>query len=249
MLGARQFDPVTSCDNVGRVDIVNADTTITVVAFSLHPGGELLPLRSATVAGRGYNVYASTNSIYVASGNFNWAAETTTVLAFTMIPGDYADANPAGRVGPGVAFRGLASVNGTILNQWSMDEGPGQTLRVATHTNSWSMPPATRVTGGVSNVFIVNASDGAATNQALLSSAVYAPSGAFPVVGALYGLAPGERIKAARFMGNRLYLVTFVQIGAYHGVHDYFGARADVSRLISDGVWRWCGRDRPAVRD
>jgi len=193
---ASSFLPIDACRNVGYSTAVNPDGTVTVVGFSLRVGSELLPLRTATVAGRGFNVYASTSAIYVASGNFNWRRESTSVLVFDMLPGTHG-------VGPGARFRGMADVPGTILSQWSLDEGPGDTLRVATHTSQWSMPLASRVLGGVNNVFIVNASRATGVASGSL----------FPVVGSLLGLAPGEKIYATRFMGDRLYMVTFVRIG------------------------------------
>ena len=198
------FTPITDCEQVGWVNTINADTTVTVVGFSLVPGGELLQLRSDTVAGRGFNVYASPTAIYVASGNFNWQQERTVVLVFDLVPGDYGAAT---KRGPGAAFRGIGSVPGTILSQWSMDEGADGSLRIATHTNQLSMSVRRWVRNGVNNVFVVNAT---ATTGAALSAA---GARILPTVGALTGLAPGETIKASRFIGDRLYLVTFVRVG------------------------------------
>jgi len=78
-------------------------------------------------------------------------------------------------------------VPGRVLNQFSMDEHDGY-FRIAT-TNG-------RVSRGGSstsnNVYVLNASLG--------------------VVGSLEGLAPGEDIYSARFMGRRCYLVTFKKV-------------------------------------
>jgi len=73
-------------------------------------------------------------------------------------------------------------VKGWLLNQFSMDEKDGM-LRVAT-TTSWSEPE--------NGVYVLNSN--------------------LSVVGSLEGLAPTERIFAARFLGDTLYLVTFLQI-------------------------------------
>ncbi|UCE80462.1 MAG: beta-propeller domain-containing protein [Methanobacteriota archaeon] len=73
-------------------------------------------------------------------------------------------------------------VRGWLLNQFSMDEKDGM-LRVAT-TTSWSAPE--------NNVYVLSSN---------LSEK-----------GVLEGLAPTERIYAARFMGDTLYLVTFLQV-------------------------------------
>ena len=78
-------------------------------------------------------------------------------------------------------------VPGRVLNQFSMDEHDGH-FRIATTNGHVSR-------GGSStsnNVYVLNASLG--------------------VVGSLEGLAPGEDIYSARFMGRRCYLVTFKKI-------------------------------------
>ena len=84
----------------------------------------------------------------------------------------------------GLSMTPLASgdVMGWLLNQFSMDEKDG-ILRVAT-TTSWVEP----------------------------ENCVYVLSSNMSVVGSLEGLAPTERIYAARFLGDTLYLVTFLQI-------------------------------------
>ena len=74
------------------------------------------------------------------------------------------------------------NVHGWLLNQFSMDERGGM-LRVAT-TTSWIEPQ--------NSVFVLDSD--------------------LAVLGSLEGLAPTERIFAARFMGDTLYLVTFRQI-------------------------------------
>jgi uncharacterized secreted protein with C-terminal beta-propeller domain len=78
-------------------------------------------------------------------------------------------------------------VPGRVLNQFSMDEHDGY-FRIATTNGHVSR-------GGSStsnNVYVLNASLG--------------------VAGRLEGLAPGEEIYSARFMGRRCYLVTFKKV-------------------------------------
>src|SRR5207247_4143430 len=76
---------------------------------------------------------------------------------------------------------------GTILNQYSMDEAGGY-LRVATTLGQWT-PEGSRT-----------------------SAAVYVFDDLLNPVGSLTGLAEGERIFAARFLGDRAYLVTFRRV-------------------------------------
>jgi len=73
-------------------------------------------------------------------------------------------------------------VTGWLLNQFSMDEHESF-LRVAT-TTDWANP----------------------------ENAIYVLDDALDVVGSLEGLAPDERIYSARFLGDKLYLVTFRQM-------------------------------------
>ena len=74
------------------------------------------------------------------------------------------------------------NVGGWLLNQFSMDEEDGM-LRIAT-TTSWLEP----------------------------ENCVYVLDSQLAEMGSLEGLAPSERIYAARFLGDTLYLVTFRQI-------------------------------------
>lgn len=80
-----------------------------------------------------------------------------------------------------------ARIPGTILNQFSMDEAGGY-FRVATTLGEWS-------TGGRNT-----------------SAAVFTLDASLEPAGALTGLAPEERVYAARFLGDRAYLVTFRQV-------------------------------------
>ena len=80
-----------------------------------------------------------------------------------------------------------ARIPGTILNQFSMDEADGY-LRVATTVGQWSP-------------------EGQET-----SAAVYTFDSLLNPIGNLAGLAAGERVFAARFIGDRAYLVTFRRV-------------------------------------
>ena len=86
------------------------------------------------------------------------------------------------------SIEGIAdgSVPGWVLNQFSMDESEGY-FRIATTTGySWG------VASSKNNVYVLDPQ--------------------MKVVGRLEDLAPGEQIYSARFMGDRLYLVTFKKV-------------------------------------
>ncbi len=80
---------------------------------------------------------------------------------------------------------GQGEVPGTILNQFSMDEHEGY-FRIATTTGEmWSTDEGT----SKNNIYVLN-------DQ-------------MNIAGRLENIAPGERIYSTRFMGDRVYMVTF----------------------------------------
>lgn len=91
-----------------------------------------------------------------------------------------------GRIG----YDGTGDVPGHLLNQFSMDEY-GNHLRVATTVEGWS--------GG----------------KGYLYNSVYVLNREMKRVGELEYIAPDERIYATRFMGDRLYMVTFKRIDPF----------------------------------
>jgi uncharacterized secreted protein with C-terminal beta-propeller domain len=88
--------------------------------------------------------------------------------------------------GQTLTFQATGSVPGYIINQYSMDEYNGY-FRVATTTDSGSWFTQNQQ----NNLYVLNMN--------------------LTVVGKLENMAPGESIYAARFMGDRCYLVTFKQ--------------------------------------
>ncbi len=140
-------------------------------------------------------------------------------------------------LGPSIAYIGKGVVPGALLNQFSMDESNGF-LRVAT-TLSEVFRTHIRVLGGPAQVGLPpspqaeateeSASDAETSDDAIAkgepvppgippspsipsTTNVYVLDSSMQVVGGLEGLAPGERMYSARFIGSRAYLVTFKQI-------------------------------------
>ena len=90
-----------------------------------------------------------------------------------------------------VEYKNFAEVKGQVLNQFSMDERDGF-FRIATTKNkSWSQFIDEKEADSYSNVYILDEN--------------------LKQVGALEGLAKGERIYSVRFMGKKAYMVTFKQ--------------------------------------
>ena len=81
-----------------------------------------------------------------------------------------------------------ATISGNPMNQYSMDEDANGNFRIVTQQYAWS--------------------SGENKNSTVLS--ILDPKGT--VIGKLDQIAPGENFQSARFIGNRLYLVTFEQI-------------------------------------
>lgn len=134
--------------------------------------------------GAGELVYASLNNLYLSAAKYNF--------------GGYSDAAPTenkittqiykfGIDKGSVTFTAAGEVEGTALNQFSMDEN-GDYFRIATTTPNWY----------------------SGSNQS--HNSLFVLDKTMQTVGKLENLAKGESIKSARFMGNRAYLVTFQQV-------------------------------------
>src|SRR6266851_5292419 len=94
--------------------------------------------------------------------------------------------------GGSISYQATGTVSGHVLNQFSMDEFNGN-FRIAT-------------TGyGLSQV----ASTGAVWSSGQQQTNLYVLDSGLHIIGRLEGLSPGEAFYAARFIGDRAYLVTF----------------------------------------
>ncbi|TET91714.1 MAG: hypothetical protein E3J35_01365 [Methanomassiliicoccales archaeon] len=135
----------------------------------------------------GQHVYASLENIYIAGTDYG-------PVALNMWGG--------GQFSQGTSIHKISidegkidhvasgAVPGRVLNQFSMDEHEGY-FRIATTSGSvWR--------GGGSS-----------------QNSVYVLDANMKMIGRLEGLAPGEQIYSARFMGDRCYLVTFKKIDPF----------------------------------
>ncbi len=89
-----------------------------------------------------------------------------------------------------ISYRAMGEVSGQVLNQFSMDES-GDYFRIATTRSQYSSRLSESSSDSYSSVYVLDAN--------------------LATVGKLENLATTEKIYAARFMGNRAYLVTFKQ--------------------------------------
>lgn len=128
------------------------------------------PATIETLLGSGSMVYMSNNALYVAGQDYNTIWGTITNISKFTIDGTK------------IGFAGGGMVDGSILNQFSMDEHNGN-LRVA--TTNW---------------------------QQESKNALYVLDKNLNKIGSVENLAPGERIFSVRFMGDKGYIVTFRQV-------------------------------------
>ncbi|PLX33787.1 MAG: hypothetical protein C0604_02925 [Clostridiales bacterium] len=139
-----------------------------LAAIDIEDGNE--PAVIEAFLGSGNLVYMSNNALYVAGRDYSsfWGA-VTNIAKFTID-------------GTKIGFAGGGMVEGSILNQFSMDEYEGK-LRLA--TSNW---------------------------QGENVNAIHVLDENLNETGSVENLARGERIYSVRFMGDRGYVVTFRQI-------------------------------------
>jgi inhibitor of cysteine peptidase len=130
----------------------------TTLYFGVHSMGESSPLRHVDAQGR----------------EVGGTTDRTAIYSFALQDG-------------AIRFTSAGKVDGTLLNQYAMDEYQGN-LRLGTTVTDYGY-----------------------TGRSTLSSSVSVLDNRLNLIGSVAGIAPGERIYATRFMGDRLYLVTFMQ--------------------------------------
>ncbi len=147
------------------------------------------PVQSTTLLGGGEQVYASAANLYIAQTIFKEPDEATTATAPLEEPG--AEIMPASSPETSLFRFSLTADKPVLQGRGSV---PGTLL------NQFSMDEHERYFRVATTV-----QDGSTNN-------VYVLNEDLEITGRLEGLAPGERIYSARFMGDRAYMVTFKQV-------------------------------------
>lgn len=193
-----------------------ADGFNTTVVLTLDAANVANVVNSTALLADAGTIYASPESLYVTSTDYN-------------TNGDYRESTAIHKLSlnaDGASYVGSGSVPGHLLNQFSLGEKNGY-LRVATHdfgsgfgfgggiaVDVAASPEPSEGGAGSAPGSPAKARDAAqAVNQP--ANAVYVlgeSEDALAIVGRVENIAPGERIYAARFLGDRGFLVTFVQI-------------------------------------
>lgn len=144
-------------------------------------------IANKTILGEYSDFYVSNSFIYVASLNQN----NTQIIKLSYENGNITDI-------------ATGDVEGYINNQFSMDEYNGN-LRVVTSENSgvWLMDDI-MVDSSVRSEEVETTQP---TEQP--GNNLYVLNGTLSIIGKLEGLAPGETIYSARFLGDMVYFVTY----------------------------------------
>jgi uncharacterized secreted protein with C-terminal beta-propeller domain len=139
------------------------------------------------------NIYVSERNIYITNTKY---AETVGLFGGNYESTEKTLIHRIGIQGQDLKYRAMGEVPGRVLNRFSMDEFNGH-FRIAT-TKGWSW-------GSEQSRNMVHVLDMA-----------------LEPTGTLDNIAPGEQIYSARFMGTRLYLVTFRQVDPFYVIdmHD-----------------------------
>ncbi len=143
----------------------------------------------STIIGQHGKVYASTDSLYVATEYWNapkgiWLADTAIMQEEVTVIHKFSLAGESS----GAEYQASGVVPGRILNQFSMGEHEGY-LRLAT-SSGWLGNSDSQ-----NSIFVLEQQSDRLT-----------------VAGSIQDIAPGEEIRSARFSGKRGFLVTFKNV-------------------------------------
>jgi len=157
--------------------------TLLIGAVDLDDAGAAMQVTACL--GSAGTVYASAENLYIAVAKYDWPEDADGKPNRSVQPKLRTDLYKFRLEGGSAVYAGQGSVPGHVLNQFSMDEYDGHFRIATTSGHMWAE------------------SDDISKNN------LYVLDEWLRTVGRLEGLAPGERIYSARFMGSRAYMVTF----------------------------------------
>jgi len=153
----------------------------TIVALNILSDEK--PTIGTFLLGSANNLYMSLNNLYITSPKWGTLTKISNTIISTLITRAIYEKSIIYRFsvdGNNIKYEANGEVPGTILNQFSMDELNNH-FRVV--TTVWKEKPE-------NNLYVLDVKN-------------------MEIIGNITGLAPGEWIYSARFIGNRCYLVTF----------------------------------------
>lgn len=189
-----ESQPLVGCGDVARPSAFSGLNLLSVVTLDLADDAEVSDAQALVTDGG--TVYASPTGLYIATQSLAKAdsQRTGSVEGDAIMPSAYSDETAIHRFDttePGATvYAASGTVDGRILNSWSLSERDGY-LRVATtEGDPWSGGP----------------------NESESSVAVLAQSdGELEQIGEVTGLGRGEEIQGVRFAGDMGYVITFKQ--------------------------------------
>ncbi|MDD5148833.1 MAG: beta-propeller domain-containing protein, partial [Candidatus ainarchaeum sp.] len=178
---------VAEANEIGYLPPMPAQNFVTLVSLNL----DSKEMQKETIVGNSETIFASEKNIYLAATVWLPSEEIPIVQDIKrIIVGDNESTviNKFSIENGKISFAAQGSVQGHVLNQFSMDEFE-ENFRIATTKGEvW----------------------GTGTNQS--TSNLYVLDKDMKTIGKLENLAPGEKIYSARFMGKKAYLVTFKKV-------------------------------------
>jgi len=176
------------CNQMHRPSTFAGFDTLSVVTFNINEG---LSLNNATgVLANGSTVYASTNSLYVATTAWDGdlivsELSSEDVQSYTTSFHQFDLTNPAL-----ASYVASGSVQGSLLNQFAMHEWDGRVAVATTRGAPWSI-----------------------TDESESFLTIFEPQGEnLNQIGQVGNMGRGERIFSVRFIQDRAYVVTFRQV-------------------------------------
>lgn len=179
------FKPACDWSQLECLDPERCSSFLSILSMSLGDNGSSLQKR--VIAGNSDNVYASSENLYASTTNYEYDLYPYESETDDVI---HTTIHKFRLNGNAVEYLASADVPGTVLNQFSMDESKGY-FRIATTVGHVTREGS----GSTNNVYILDP--------------------ALNIVGSLEGLAKGETMHSARFMGDRAYLVTFKKVDPF----------------------------------
>jgi len=197
--------PLVQCRHVTRPPAFSGLGMLTVVTIDLAKGLE--PIHSTSIMTDGRIVYASPESLYVATER--WADRplpdqpTKEMNGATTAIHKFDISSPLS-----TQYRGSGSVSGYLLSQWSLSEHRGVLRVVSTEQPAWW-------------------GEGGGEPESFLTTLRHT-GGGLVQVGRIGGLGKNERVYAVRFVGDTGYVVTFRQIDPLYTIDLAFPERPRV---------------------
>lgn len=133
-----------------------------------------------TYLGSSNNIYSSTENLYVSISDYSFKRNNSSP---EIVSTSSTNIYKFGLNNGNITYKSKGSVPGDILNQFSMDEHNG-VFRIATTVRNW-------------------------TTNTLSKNNVYLLGNDLKIIGKLENLAEGEQIYSTRFMGDKIYMVTY----------------------------------------